>query len=674
MSVPRQSAAGSSSQAQSLLPSLQSDPVRLNDLFAPHKRTYDGKVAKNKKIPAKTVQKRSKSTTSRTASSSASVGNWPPGFGERSRVVSPPSSPSNEPTQGYDGQLHDVDDQAMNFGWDANDFYSHSALNEDVVSDLDDLATYKESLFESCGLHCERLTAKMWVLEGWKDGQPEVGRFYHISIINLPDSLLVGCECPQARSGSDCIHARLAREAWSLFNSLTPLDSTGSPLVVQIAQLLHGRSFWLSVAAQDLQHASAAPGLHKRCIVSAIKDAEWDCSAPSCARGKLPATACVHRSHASRFVYELHGSDVFQLREEVMADDLAEIQSSPSLILQRQAVSHVKIPPPRFALLPDEAPASAALEPSLLPALLALDSVSRCYACGASDGHEGVTEQREVRVYLVLEVVHRRIEVKRCISHPRVPLPLGVRILWRAIHSSVTSYLSDLGQRPVPPPRLDIPPPAPHHGVLYGAKQIRERPLYPGLKEDKRSGKTVPVGLELTGEGDVCNKYYKDYVIPRRSGGVMALWCRHAISVGFHCMPSAEGRDDVFSALFTRWPKPPSVVVYDFGCQLASYAVAREPDFFGDTLFVVDELHQKGHSSCTPSSWLSTYMANDPKLRHLNSSAAECGNSGLSRIKKSVSYSSATHAIAITRHFLSLWNRRKINVLLSEGSKKGNRK
>ncbi|KAK0519539.1 hypothetical protein OC835_005589 [Tilletia horrida] len=135
-------------------------------------------------------------------------------------------------------------------------------------------------------------------------------------------------------------------------------------------------------------------------------------------------------------------------------------------------------------------------------------------------------------------------------------------------------------------------------------------------------------------------------------------------------MPSAEGRDDVFSAIFTRWPRPPSVVVYDFGCQLASYATAREPDFFANTLFVVDELHQHGHSSCTPSSWLSTYMANDPTLRHLNSSAAECGNAGLGRIKKSVAYSSATHAISITRHFLSLWNRRKAIFLLDEMAEK----
>ncbi|CAD6927259.1 unnamed protein product [Tilletia laevis] len=224
--------------------------------------------------------------------------------------------------------------------------------------------------------------------------------------------------------------------------------------------------------------------------------------------------------------------------------------------------------------------------------------------------------------------------------------------------------MKDLKPQPVPAPDRTLPQPSQDSGVLYGLPQIRVRPQYPALKETaKSSGRSGQSGQEGSADVSSCNKFYTDYVVPRRTGGIMALWCRHAIAMGFHCIPVAEGRDDVFSALFTHWPKAPAVVVYDFACQLASYATAREPGFFSNTLFVVDELHQHGHSQCTPSSWLSTYMANDPNLRHLNSSAAECGNAGLSRIKKSVAYSTAPHAIAITRHFLSLWNRRKIKEL-----------
>ncbi|KAK0551373.1 hypothetical protein OC844_006580 [Tilletia horrida] len=236
----------------------------------------------------------------------------------------------------------------------------------------------------------------------------------------------------------------------------------------------------------------------------------------------------------------------------------------------------------------------------------------------------------------------------------------SVKMLWRSLHNCVQEYIVSL--QFCPPSASEPPSPVPQQeeGSLYGAVRLRQRPQYPNLKET-RKGAAAQEGSE---DASTCNKFYADYMKPRRTGGIMALWCRHAIAVGFHCMPSAEGRDDVFSALLTHWPSPPRVVVYDFACQLASYAIAREPGFFANTLFVVDELHQHGHSQCTPSSWLSTYMANDPDLRHLNSSAAECGNAGLSRIKKSVAYSTAPHAIAMTRHFLSLWNRRKIRDLL----------
>ncbi|KAK0553335.1 hypothetical protein OC846_002580 [Tilletia horrida] len=246
------------------------------------------------------------------------------------------------------------------------------------------------------------------------------------------------------------------------------------------------------------------------------------------------------------------------------------------------------------------------------------------------------------------------------VVHYNVTSTAAIRNLWRAIKHSVDHYESTLPLRQTPLPAVAVAQPQTSAGVHYGSSKIRERPQYPHLKESKKfhSVQDVPASDSTT-----CNKFYSDYIKPRRTGGIMAIWCRHAIAMGFHCIPSAEGRDDVFSALFCYWPTPPRVVVYDFACQLASYCLAREPTFFADTLFVVDELHQHGHSQCTPSSWLSTYMANDPTLRHLNSSAAECGNAGLGRIKKSVAYATAPHAVAITKHFLSLWNRQKIREL-----------
>ncbi|KAF8515245.1 hypothetical protein BU17DRAFT_17446, partial [Hysterangium stoloniferum] len=56
-------------------------------------------------------------------------------------------------------------------------------------------------------------------------------------------------------------------------------------------------------------------------------------------------------------------------------------------------------------------------------------------------------------------------------------------------------------------------------------------------------------------------------------------WCYHLICLGFHIISIAEGRNDVFSAIYTHWPIAPKIIVYDFTCQLASYCLIPEPSF-----------------------------------------------------------------------------------------------
>ncbi|EGO19847.1 hypothetical protein SERLADRAFT_373911 [Serpula lacrymans var. lacrymans S7.9] len=167
--------------------------------------------------------------------------------------------------------------------------------------------------------------------------------------------------------------------------------------------------------------------------------------------------------------------------------------------------------------------------------------------------------------------------------------------------------------------------------------QIRSRPHYPHLKHDLQE---EPGGQR----GDKCLKYYLQYGKNKLTGGIMCAWCTHSICYGFHCIPNGE-------AMITRWPKAPKVVVYDFACALGPYCLTCEPEFFADTLFVVDGFHAKGH---TKSVFLNTYANTDPQLAQINSSAAECGNSALKRIRKSVSYMSQDHAILYTKVFLAL--------------------
>ena len=233
-------------------------------------------------------------------------------------------------------------------------------------------------------------------------------------------------------------------------------------------------------------------------------------------------------------------------------------------------------------------------------------------------------------------------------------------IVYPAPEIDLDANQADLGWRVVSTANHNLPSTnltsCEQSGCFYSKPQIRHRPEYPYLANDLRKEPGVRRAK--------CSKYYSRYGEQRLTGGIMCVWCTHSVCYGFHCIPKAEGRNDVFSAIVTRWVKAPRTVVYDFACALGPYCMTREPDFFADTLFVVDAFHAKGHTKCSPAAFLSTYANTDPRLTHINSSAAECGNGGLHRIRKSVSYMSQDRAIMYTKIFLSIWNQSRIRRLL----------
>ncbi|EJD45926.1 hypothetical protein AURDEDRAFT_63902, partial [Auricularia subglabra TFB-10046 SS5] len=184
--------------------------------------------------------------------------------------------------------------------------------------------------------------------------------------------------------------------------------------------------------------------------------------------------------------------------------------------------------------------------------------------------------------------------------------------------------------------------------------RIRARPTYPRLPTDT---KTERNSVSDAGGAIGCSKYYEAYGQQGITGGLMAVWCTHSICLGFHVIPKGEGRNDVFSALFTHWKRPPKYVIYDFACALAPYCMLREPEFFEDTIFLIDEFHGGGHTRCSPACFISNYRDFNSELKLINSSAAECGNAGLHRIRKSLSYLTQEHAIAFGYAFLAIWNR-----------------
>jgi hypothetical protein len=187
--------------------------------------------------------------------------------------------------------------------------------------------------------------------------------------------------------------------------------------------------------------------------------------------------------------------------------------------------------------------------------------------------------------------------------------------------------------------------------------QIRSRPTYPNIKHDQNPEAS-------TRRGGKCSKLYNEYGERRLTGGIMVCWCSHSVSYGFHCIPKAEGRNDVFSAIYTHWKKAPDWIIYDFACSSGPYCMTREPDFFKDTRHGIDDCHSSGHTKCSAACFVKTYADLDPRLAKVNTSAAECGNSGLGRIRKSVSYMRQDRAIVYIRVFLAIWNRFKIRRII----------
>ncbi|KAJ3561055.1 hypothetical protein NP233_g10431 [Leucocoprinus birnbaumii] len=188
-------------------------------------------------------------------------------------------------------------------------------------------------------------------------------------------------------------------------------------------------------------------------------------------------------------------------------------------------------------------------------------------------------------------------------------------------------------------------------GCFYSLPKIRERPVYPLLSNEQQDqGNRKSAAEEEDTSSALCGKFFSSYSQRRLTGGIMAAWCPHSICYGFHFMPGYEGRNDPFSAMITRWPKAPKRVIYDFSCALGPYCLLREPQFFGETLFIIDNFHSRDHTKCAPACFASTYAQLDPEVSEINTSAAESGNSLILRIRKAekISAVSETFPFALT--------------------------
>lgn len=107
----------------------------------------------------------------------------------------------------------------------------------------------------------------------------------------------------------------------------------------------------------------------------------------------------------------------------------------------------------------------------------------------------------------------------------------------------------------------------------------------------------------------------------------------------------------VFEAMYTRLPAAPKAIISDRGCTLDIYSKKREPLWFFNTYFFVDEFHRKSnHTSCgngyaVPREGRSRIfnIPDDTALLDVNTSTAEQWNRFLKFIAKSAAWMTQSH-------------------------------
>ncbi|PNW69783.1 hypothetical protein CHLRE_20g751697v5 [Chlamydomonas reinhardtii] len=151
---------------------------------------------------------------------------------------------------------------------------------------------------------------------------------------------------------------------------------------------------------------------------------------------------------------------------------------------------------------------------------------------------------------------------------------------------------------------------------------------------------------QITGK-QRCTKY--KYDSKNLSPGLFVMHCLNCgVCLGFHMLENAESPQALFEVLYTRWPQPPKVVVYDNNCHAHAYFLNREPEWVTNTLFVIDKTHFRGHTGCCKAYDIARYSS----LVSLNSQLAEQRNAKLAMLKSHCAYMSQPLFLVYVRHFL----------------------
>ena len=159
--------------------------------------------------------------------------------------------------------------------------------------------------------------------------------------------------------------------------------------------------------------------------------------------------------------------------------------------------------------------------------------------------------------------------------------------------------------------------------------------VFPSLPKVHGHGMYEADKKASTDKNEQCRK--ESWGHPTLSPGIFTLYCPHGTCYGFSILENHESPRHPFEILKTRFETAPKVIVYDNACKLHQYALLREPEFFKNTLFLVDKFHWKGHTACSLGYNLSLYESHD-LLKRINSQINEQGNAGVQKLKGHLSY------------------------------------
>ncbi len=89
-----------------------------------------------------------------------------------------------------------------------------------------------------------------------------------------------------------------------------------------------------------------------------------------------------------------------------------------------------------------------------------------------------------------------------------------------------------------------------------------------------------------------CRKINKLGRTCRLGPGLVTFSCTHRVVYGIVVMREFESPRMLFQVFRQYFVWPPRIVVYDLGCVLAKYALARNPSVFSGTVFALDKFHE----------------------------------------------------------------------------------